>query len=134
MQTLQDLATFANDSIKYFSGTAIYNNTFTLDKLPGDKNIFIRLDRVSMMAKISINGQYAGGVWTAPYQLDITKYVKQGSNDIKAEVVNTLVNRLIGDMNLPQSQRQTYLNVNPYSAQSALQNSGLIGTVTVEYY
>jgi hypothetical protein len=134
MDTLRDLTGFANDSIRYFSGTAIYNNIFTLDQLPDGKSVFIRLSRVGMMAKISINGKYAGGVWTAPYCLDITKLVMPGTNEIKAEVVNTWVNRLIGDLNLPESERQTYSNVNPYTAQSALQSSGLLGPVTIECY
>jgi hypothetical protein len=33
MQRLQNLSTFRNDSIKYFSGTATYNNTFKMDNL-----------------------------------------------------------------------------------------------------
>jgi len=132
MEKLKDLTTFANDSIKYFSGTVTYSNSFNLDKVPGQKNIFIRLDTVSMMAKISINGQYAGGVWTAPYKSDITKYVIQGNNNLKIEVVNTWVNRLIGDLNLPVPERQIYMNVNPYSANSALQSSGLAGKVIIE--
>jgi hypothetical protein len=131
---LQNLSTFTNDSIKYFSGTATYSNTFKIENLPEQNNIFISLDTVSVMAKISINGQYAGGVWTAPYKLDITKFVKKGMNDVKIEVVNTWVNRLIGDQQLPEQQRQTKLNVNPYNAQSPLQSSGLAGKITIESY
>jgi hypothetical protein len=131
---LQNLSTFTNDSIKYFSGTATYSNTFKIENLPDQNNIFISLDTVSVMAKISINGQYAGGVWTAPYKLDITKFVKKGMNDVKIEVVNTWVNRLIGDQQLPEQQRQTKLNVNPYNAQSPLQSSGLAGKITIESY
>jgi hypothetical protein len=134
MNTLQDLTTFANDSLKYFSGTATYINSFNVDKQPENKKIFVSFGSVNVMAKVSINGQYVGGVWTSPYKLDITKFITQGRNLIKIEVVNTWVNRLIGDLNLPKSQQQTYSNVNPYNAQSALQSSGLIGNVTVECY
>ena len=131
---LQDLVTFDNDSIKYFSGTATYTNSFMMDKLPENKKIFISLDKVSVMAKVSINGQYVGGVWTSPYKLDITKFVTQGDNLLKIEVVNTWVNRLIGDLNLLKSQQQVYSNVNPYNAQSTLQSSGLIGKVIIACY
>ncbi|MFZ4546353.1 MAG: glycosyl hydrolase [Bacteroidales bacterium] len=134
MQKLQNLSTFTNDSIRYFSGAATYSNTFKMDKLLEQNSIFISLDTVSVMAKISINGQYAGGVWTAPYKLDISKFVKKGMNDVKIEVVNTWVNRLIGDQQLPEPQRQTKLNVNPYNAQSPLQSSGLAGKITIESY
>jgi hypothetical protein len=134
MHQLQNLSTFINDSLRYFSGTATYSNTFKIENLPEQNNIFISLDTVSVMAKISINGQFAGGVWTAPYKLDITKFVKQGTNNLKVEVVNTWVNRLIGDQQLPEPQRQTKLNVNPYNAQSPLQSSGLVGKVSIERY
>ncbi len=132
MDTLQDLSSFTNDSIKYFSGTAIYNNKFRLNKLPDNKKVYLRFSVVNMMAKISINGQYVGGVWTAPYRLDISNFVKLGDNDIKVEVVNVWTNRLIGDLNLPELHRQTYSNVNPYNAHSHLQSSGITGQVLVE--
>jgi len=134
MPQLQNLSSFTNDSIRYFSGTATYSNTFQLDNLSEPNTLFIRLDTVSVMAKVSINGQFVGGVWTKPYQLDITNYVKQGANEVEIEVVNTWVNRLIGDQQLPESQRQTKLNVNPYNAQSPLQSSGLGGKITIERY
>lgn len=134
MNRLQDLTTFTNDSLKYFSGTATYTTNFRLDKLPENKKIIVSLGGVNVMAKVSINGQYVGGIWTSPYKLDITKFVKKGNNPIKISVVNTWVNRLVGDLNLPEAQRQTYSNLNPYNAQSALQSSGLTGPVTIEYY
>ncbi|MFZ4414216.1 MAG: glycosylhydrolase-like jelly roll fold domain-containing protein, partial [Bacteroidales bacterium] len=81
--------------------------------------------------KIYINGINAGGLWTAPYKLDITEYVKKGNNDLKIEVVNTWVNRLIGDQKLPVEQRKTWCPTNPFTAESQLQVSGLIGPVKI---
>lgn len=74
-----------------------------------------------------------GGVWTIPYKLDITDFVKEGVNRIKIEVVNTWVNRLIGDLNLPEEERQTYCFINPYTKNSSLPPSGIIGNVWLEY-
>ena len=130
-ETLQDWTTSKDDRVKYYSGAAVYINKFKLDQLPEGKKVVINLGSVTAMAKITVNGTYAGGVWTAPYQLDITKLVRSGENELKVEVVNTWVNRLIGDQRLPAGERKTWCPVNPYHEDSPLQPSGLMGPVTV---
>jgi len=130
-KTLMDWTTSTNDSIKYYSGTAIYSNHFQIKKVPNQQKVIIRLGAVTAMAKIYINGIYAGGLWTAPYELDITGFVKKGNNELKIEVVNNWMNRLIGDQKLPIDQRKTWCPVNPYTAESPLQPSGLFGPVKI---
>jgi len=126
-----DWTTSTNDSVKYYSGTAIYSNQFKLKKVAKGQKVMISLGTVTAMAKISINGVYAGGLWTAPYELDITAFVKKGNNELKIEVVNNWMNRLIGDQKLPESDRKTWCPVNPYTKDSPLQASGLIGPVVI---
>ena len=128
-ETLQDWTTSTDDRIKYYSGTAFYNCKFNLAQIPEGKQIIINLGNVIAMAKVTVNGTCAGGAWTAPYQLDITKLVKTGENELKIEVVNTWVNRLIGDQKLPVDQRKTWCPVNSFKADSKLQSSGLLGPV-----
>lgn len=130
-ETLQDWTTSSDERIKYYSGTAFYNSRFNLNSIPEGKRIVIDLGGFTAMAKVSVNGNYAGGLWTTPYQLDITSFVKAGENELKVEVVNTWVNRLIGDLNLPAEQRKTWCPVNPYKADSPLQPSGLFGPVLI---
>jgi len=130
-EMLQDWTTSKDDQIKYYSGTAFYTIKFKLDKLPGNEKIIINLGNFTAMAKVTVNGTYAGGLWTAPYQLDITKLVEAGENELKIEIVNTWVNRLIGDSKLPVDQRPTWCPVNPYKPDSPLQPSGLFGPVKV---
>ena len=131
-ESLKDWSTSSDDRIKYYSGTAIYKAHFTLGNTPSGERLFINLGSLTAMAKVYINGHYAGGAWTAPYQLDISKLVRQGENELQIEVVNTWVNRLIGDSKLPVAERPTWCPVNKFKPDSPLQPSGLFGPVRVE--
>lgn len=129
--SLQDWSTHTDERIKYYSGTAIYKNSFKMNDIPRGEKIMLDLGKVSVMAKVKINGKYVGGVWTAPYSIDITEAVKSGDNTIEIDVANTWVNRLVGDKNLPPDERKTWLINNPWQANTPLQSSGLIGPVTL---
>jgi hypothetical protein len=122
-----------SDSIKYFSGEAVYTTTFTLDSLPS-KTPYIDLGSVMVMAKVRLNGQYVGGVWAAPYRLNVANFLKKGENKLEITVVNNWQNRLIGDMLLPEDQRQTWTIINHFTADTPLQPSGLLGPVEIQYF
>lgn len=130
-ESLQDWTSFSEEKIKYYSGTAFYTSQFELDQIPEDQQIIIDLGGFTAMAKVSINGAYAGGLWTKPYQLNITQLLQTGKNEIQIELVNTWVNRLIGDSHLPANQRPTWCPVNPFKPSDSLQASGLFGPVQI---
>jgi hypothetical protein len=127
---LQSWSQNEDERIRYYSGTAVYNNTFTLDDKPSGK-VYINLGRACNMAKVKINGQYAGGVWTYPYRVNITGAVKAGENTVEVEVVNNWVNRLIGDSMLPEDERVTNYPFEPWMSRK-LRDSGLLGPVRIE--
>jgi hypothetical protein len=131
---LTDWTQHENENIRYYSGTAVYMNTFKSDKPAGNHKLFLDLTAVTAMAKIRINGKEVGGVWTAPYQVDITDAVVSGENKLEIEVVNNWMNRLVGDLNLPKEKRKTWTSINPYKADSPLQPSGLFGPVVLKLY
>lgn len=131
-QSLYDWSTSKEDAIRYYSGTAVYRTEFTLKDIVPNSPLFINLNEVAVMAKVKVNGQYIGGVWTAPYRLNISEAIKQGTNKVEIEVVNTWVNRLIGDSKLPVEERPTWTPNNPWNPSSPLQKSGLIGPVVIE--
>jgi len=132
--TLHDLTTDKDIHIKYFSGIATYTNTFKLKKLP-EGEAYIDLGKVMVMAKVKVNGEYAGGVWTAPYRLNISGLLKKGVNTVEVEVVNCWRNRLIGEKDaIPEAERFTFQTSTYLNKDSELQSSGLLGPVEIQTY
>lgn len=131
MKNLHDLALDDDDYVRHFSGTATYRTTVKLPALPAGKRLVLDLGTVREMAKVKVNGKYAGGVWTPPYTIDVTDLLKKGKNDIEIEVVNTWVNRLIGDSRLSDDERETWLYYRTHNPKSALQSSGLLENVRI---
>lgn len=128
---LIDISTHPDESIRYYSGTIVYDKQISIDQLPAG-NIYLNLQDVGVTAKVTVNGQYAGGVWTPPYRLDISEWLHKGENQISVEVTTTWQNRLIGDSCLPEQERTTWTACNGWSEKDPLQKSGLIGPVTLE--
>lgn len=129
--TLFDWSTSEDDAVRYYSGKVIYQTEFDLPE-PAASSLFINLGDVMVMAKVKVNGKEVGGVWTAPYRLDISDAVQMGNNRIEVSVVNTWMNRLIGDCSLVPEERPTWSPCNPWNAASPLQKSGLLGPVSIE--
>jgi hypothetical protein len=131
--TLTDWSLHANDSIKYYSGTAYYHNTFKLEKPEDGIKYVIDLGVARDIAKVSVNGVELGGAWTPPYQVDITRALKRGENKLEIKVVNTWVNRLLGDALLPANRRKTAALFGPDPG-AGLEPSGLLGPVKIDLY
>ena len=81
-----------------------------------------------------IDGVAAGGVCTAPYQLDSTDHIKRDINTVNISVVNTWVNRLIKVAGLPIKERKTWVGINRYNTQSPLEPSGLQKPVVIKSF
>ena len=130
--TLFDWGKSADSSIKYYSGKAVYTTNFNWkgDDVQHEK-ILLDLGNVTATAAIKVNNKDVGGIWVAPYSIDITNALKKGNNTLEITVANTWVNRLIGDQRLPVEKRKTWLSYNPYKPDSELQASGLLGPVKI---
>ncbi|WP_200979903.1 glycosyl hydrolase [Echinicola sp. 20G] len=131
VEQLMDWTAFENDSVKYYSGTADYKTTFTLSELKNDIHYQIDLGKVSVMATVSLNGQEVGTTWIKPHVLDITDALKKGENILEIKVANLWRNRIIRDLQLPDSQRYTWTSVNDAKANENPHSSGLLGPVTI---
>lgn len=130
---LQDWAEHADPAIRYFSGKAVYTNRVILDKIPSE-SLYLDLGKVMVMAKVKVNGRYAGGAWTYPYRVPVSGLLQEGENLIEVEVANNWRNRLIGDSSLPEQERKTWTNVNTWTPDAPLQSSGLLGPVEIQAY
>lgn len=131
-------------SIKYFSGTALYENRFVLEMDSISKGrTYLHLGKVGDMAAVKLNGHEVGTFWKAPYVADITDFVIEGENRLEVSVTNLWVNRLIGDGKLTPAERKTFTNLVNDSVRFAklsgpdadqyLRVSGLIGPVKIQF-
>ncbi|MEN6424696.1 MAG: glycosyl hydrolase [Phycisphaerales bacterium] len=130
MAALADWSKHPDAGVKYFSGQATYRTTFTLDPT-GDREPgwLLDLGRVEVMAQVKLNGTDLGVLWKAPYQVEITEAIQPGENTLEVTVANLWPNRMIGDQFLPPEQRTTWATWNPYTKDSPLLESGLLGPV-----
>jgi hypothetical protein len=128
-----------NRGVNYFSGTAVYHNSFTV-AATGDKSIELDLGELRDVAEVFINDKSAGVLWKKPYQVDISQLVKPGTNDLKIEIVNMWSNRMTGDMLSDPKDRFCKTN-HPYMKSEVwpggdepykLQTAGLLGPVILK--
>jgi len=138
--------THEDSSIKYFSGTATYRKEFELSPAQAEGLLRLHLGKVGCIARVRLNGEEQGVVWTAPWAIDMTGAAKPGGNLLEIDVANVWQNRLIGDAGLPADQRRTNTNVilekgertRRYRCSSVnsideLTPSGLMGPVRLEF-
>ena len=131
-EELTDWAESNDERIKYYSGTAVYTTTFNMAALPENGEVFINLGNVSVMAEIKLNGEVVGGVWIAPYRLNISGLLKQGENTLEIEVANLWRNQMIKDKSLPEVEKYTWTVVDDIKEGEEPHSSGLLGPVTIE--
>jgi len=133
--SLKSWTLFDESGVKYFSGKAVYKKDFLVKQDQVNKTTAILdLGNVLEMATIKINGHTMPVKWNAPFQFNISNYIKPGTNRLEVEVVNLWPNRLIGDAKLPPEKRRTKTNIMKYDtpdADSLLRPSGLLGPVRV---
>lgn len=122
-----------NPIVKYFSGTAIYKTTVTIDstQLATSARIFIDLGVVKNIADLSINGTPAGVLWKAPFRTaDIKPLLKEGDNLLEIKITNVWRNRMIGDVQPGEKHPVTAIR-RFYKSSDKLLPSGLLGPVRI---
>lgn len=123
-----------------FSGSAEYTITFRVPARRAGEYI-LNLGQVNESARVWVNNQEVGILWSLPFQARIGQYVKPGKNTLKVEVVNLMANRI---RYLDQQKIEwrkyheiNFVNINykPFNASAwKPMPSGLIGPVTITPY
>jgi hypothetical protein len=114
--TLMDWTARPESSIRHFSGIATYRIAFDLPgNQPPGTGLRLDLGEVRNVARVTLNGHDLGVIWTAPWQVDITNYVKNGQNTLEIDIANLWPNRLIGDGLLQPDQRRASTNIFTYN-------------------
>ena len=136
--------TNSDAGIRFFSGRAVYSKTFELTAGQARRATRLQLGEVGCIAQARLNGKDLGIVWTDPWSVELAGALKAGRNELEIDVVNTWLNRLVGDAGLPKEKRVTRSNValqqgrrtlkphQGFASEDPLMRSGLIGPVRIE--
>jgi hypothetical protein len=120
----------ADPAIRFYSGRVRYTRALEVPAkwLANRRRIELDLGTVGEIARVNVNGRDLGAWWSAPYRRDITDALRAGSNRLEITVTNYWINRLIGDEQ-PGAAKFTFAPIRPYTAESPLRRSGLLGPV-----
>ena len=103
LPVLKSLSESDDAAVKYFSGTATYRTTVSVDGalLGAGRGIQLDLGEVRDLVTLTVNGKIQGILWHPPFVCDITSALKPGANTLELAVANTWHNRLVGDEQFP---------------------------------
>ncbi|MCC6487480.1 MAG: hypothetical protein IT364_08260 [Candidatus Hydrogenedentes bacterium] len=105
--SLHSWADDADQGIKYFSGKATYKKVLQVAPalLESGHRLYLDLGAVADLAEVRLNGKSLGILWKEPFRVDITEAAVAGDNALEVDVTNMWINRLSGDLLLPEVQR-----------------------------
>ncbi len=128
--TLTSWTSFENPQIKYYSGTATYEVDFDIQDL-GFTRPNLQITGLHDIAEVILNGQNCGVIWTAPYQIDLSKALKPGENHLEIQLTNTWRNRLLYDHTLPEEEQLTWTTAPYWLEGESLLDAGITGKVSI---
>ncbi len=111
LDSLMSWADHPDPGIRHFSGTATYAARFELAQvyLRPDREVWLDLGEVSVIAQVRVNQQNLGILWHRPFRIEISRALRSGTNTLEVEVTNLWINRLIGDTTRVLSHHTAYV-------------------------
>src|SRR5262249_37371836 len=84
LDQLTDWKESTDAGVKYFSGAGTYTKTIQAPAawFRTGSHLWLDLGDVKNLAEVTVNGKNLGVIWHAPYRVDVTAALKQGSNEI----------------------------------------------------
>ena len=100
----------ADPGVKYYSGTATYRINFSVpvDMVAKQRQLWLDLGKVEVMADVTLNGTNVGILWKSPYRAEVTSAMQAGANTLEVKVANLWINRMIGDEELPEDSDRVW--------------------------
>ena len=77
----------------FYAGRVSYRQRFSVDRLSG-RYVVSLPDWYGSVAEVLVNGKAAGYIFSAPWECDVTTFVRRGANEIDVRVIGTLKNTL----------------------------------------
>ncbi len=134
LETLIDWTMSPDPGVRYFSGSATYQKTFTLPDMPADDGVTLDLGAIRETTAVRVNGKDAGILWKPPFRTEIGPFLKEGENHLEIVVTNLWNNRIVGDLQPDSKEAFTRTNIkSKFSAKSPLLPSGLMGPVKLVF-
>ncbi|MDH6311965.1 hypothetical protein M2137_000728 [Parabacteroides sp. PFB2-10] len=93
LETLGSWTDLPGEDLKRNKGTALYTNTFMMEKNP-ESDYRLDLGDVRESARVRVNGQDAGTLYAVPFRTNIGALLRDGENRIELEVTNLPANRI----------------------------------------
>ena len=112
----------AEEGIRHFSGTAVYQTRFQLDSRLLKQHLELDLGRIRNLAEVKLNGRSLGVLWKEPWRVEMGEAARAGENLLEIAVTNLWPNRLIGNAALPAEKRFTRTNVTKFKATRRYEN------------
>jgi len=115
-----------NEQLKFTSANGMYASTFQWNQNNLAKHFFLDLGKVNYTAEVYINKEFAGKRIFAPYLLDITSFLKSGTNTIEVVVTPGQLNDFIGKAKIGDTRYRQFKG-----KEDQVMSAGLIGPVVI---
>ncbi len=115
-----------HETFKNIGSEAIYKSSFKMNPINSKSNYFLDLGKVYHTAEVYLNGKFVGKRIFAPYILDVSKFLMNGTNEIEIRVLPTQLNNFIEQARLGNKHYKQFKK-----SEGQLMSNGLVGEVRI---